>query len=892
MTTRGQINSNFYQIVDVDVDGNPTQVKPAYVPAVDHANTANYANFAGNAFSVTGSNVVGTVANATYATDAGHATVSDSANSVSLGNVVGAGNIAGINLDGNSSHVLSGIGTWVEQTGGGGTPGGSNTQVQYNDGVGFAGSANLTFDVTTGILTASKVSGNGSLLTNLTGANVTGVVGNATHANVSDLANSVQVANVIGIGNIATVNLSGNGAQTLLGNGVWGALPNTATANYANFAGNVTVNSQPNITSVGTLTSLTVTGNITGGNITGGNLVTSNYFSGNGSLLTSITGSNVTGQVANALVAGTVYTNAQPNITSLGNLTSMSLNNTVTPITANVGQMFWDTSEHTVSLGMENGVTQQIGLENYIYVKASSAITDGQVVMFTGASGDNVLAAPADVTSVGFMSEYVIGVATQSIATNGFGYITTFGKVHGLNTNSFNVGDILWLSTSTPGLLTNVQPTDPAFQIQVAAVTKKSAGDGHIQVRVTPYWALNKLTDVTLTTPTTGQALIYNGSNVWINGNPQQANIANVANSVSGSNVTGQVANALVAGTVYTNSQPNITSVGTLTGLTSNGVVDFTNASNVSLGTVSNVHISGGTANYVLQTNGSGTLSWVSPGSFSTSAAGSNTEVQFNNGGVFGASNAFTFTSNTTNTVMTLGSTTTDEVALNFIVSGTSWNTSSITKLDAGVLTGGALEIRDDFYINVITPHIDLGPNSNVVISGGTSGDVLSTDGLGGLSWVPMSGGGTPGGSDTYIQFNNSGTFGGEQDFTFNIVNVGSNIAPTVVLGNSAISLTDELWNGANLSLKSYKGLATFTRYSNVGLTISDTDTSGLGSDVSKINLVANTITLGSNANINITGGSTGQVLTTNGSGNLSWTTPSGGSSTTDFTPSFLLGGM
>jgi hypothetical protein len=45
------------------------------------------------------------------------------------------------------------------------------------------------------------------------------------------------------------------------------------------------------------------------------------------------------------------------------------------------------------------------------------------------------------------------------------------------------------------------------------------------------------------------------------------ANVANTANSVAGANVSGEVANALVSGTVYTNAQPNITSVGTLSSL-------------------------------------------------------------------------------------------------------------------------------------------------------------------------------------------------------------------------------------------------------------------------------------------------------------------------------------
>jgi hypothetical protein len=49
--------------------------------------------------------------------------------------------------------------------------------------------------------------------------------------------------------------------------------------------------------------------------------------------------------------------------------------------------------------------------------------------------------------------------------------------------------------------------------------------------------------------------------------------------SITGANVTGQVGNALVAGTVYTNAQPNITSVGTLTSLAVTGNVTTGNVS-------------------------------------------------------------------------------------------------------------------------------------------------------------------------------------------------------------------------------------------------------------------------------------------------------------------------
>ena len=69
------------------------------------------------------------------------------------------------------------------------------------------------------------------------GANVSGDVSGANHANVADTANAVAGANVIGqVGN-------------------------------ALVAGTVYNNAQPNITSLGTLTSVTITGNATAGNV-------------------------------------------------------------------------------------------------------------------------------------------------------------------------------------------------------------------------------------------------------------------------------------------------------------------------------------------------------------------------------------------------------------------------------------------------------------------------------------------------------------------------------------------------------------------------------------------------------------------------------------------------
>lgn len=78
-------------------------------------------------------------------------------------------------------------------------------------------------------------------------------------------------------------------------------------AAQAVLAQSVTNAAQPNITSVGTLTALAVTGNITAGNINGGNLVVANYFSGDGGFLT------------NVAVSGSEISNGSSNISIVAN---------------------------------------------------------------------------------------------------------------------------------------------------------------------------------------------------------------------------------------------------------------------------------------------------------------------------------------------------------------------------------------------------------------------------------------------------------------------------------------------------------------------------------------------------------------------------------------------
>ena len=199
---------------------------------------------------------------------------------------------------------------------------------------GIAANDNLVFDATRGELITTLLTGT---LTTAYQNNITSlgqligldVAGNATISGtltVGSLAGTLTTASqpaITQIGTLGNLNVSGNIVTgNLLADNIYGPI---RTA------------SQPYITSLGTLTSLTVSGNITAGNIDGGNLVTSNYFAGSGLLLSDINGANVYGSVSSANRAGTVTTNAQPNITSVGTLSSLRVTGN-----ANVGSISTD----------------------------------------------------------------------------------------------------------------------------------------------------------------------------------------------------------------------------------------------------------------------------------------------------------------------------------------------------------------------------------------------------------------------------------------------------------------------------------------------------------------------------------------------------------------------
>jgi hypothetical protein len=150
-----------------------------------------------------------------------------------------------------------------------------------------------------------------------------------------------------------------------------------------------------------------------------------------------------------------------------------------------VGELAWNNTDGTLDLGLQGGLKNKVGQQLVVKARntSGSTITKGSVVKVMGVAGGFVGINLAQANSVA-NSETAFGIVAEDIADSSNGFVGINGIIHGLNTNAFTEGDILYLSTATPGAITNVKPSSPNYIVVVGYVAKKSATDGHILLHV------------------------------------------------------------------------------------------------------------------------------------------------------------------------------------------------------------------------------------------------------------------------------------------------------------------------------------------------------------------------------------------------------------------------
>lgn len=185
------------------------------------------------------------------------------------------------------------------------------------------------------------------------------------------------------------------------------------------------------------------------------------------------------------------------------------------------GAISWNSVDQTANLGLDYGVTNQIGQEYYARVANTTGVTipNGTVVGFAGATDNALLVSPylADGSDP---SLYALGIMTHDLPDSGEkGYCTVWGFVRDLDTSAFSVGDILYASPTVAGGLTAVKPTAPNNVVPMAVVVQVGAADGVVFVRPAVqqqqyYGAFSATTDQTVAVINTAYTVTFSSTDI------------------------------------------------------------------------------------------------------------------------------------------------------------------------------------------------------------------------------------------------------------------------------------------------------------------------------------------------------------------------------------------
>ena len=911
-TNIGNLNLTGTTISSIDTNGNIILTPNGTgIIQISSALTAN-GNITAPFFIGNGSQLTGV--SASNALSAGTVTTNAQPNITSVGTLTSltvAGNITTGGILTDNYYYANGSPLDFQQ------PSGSNTQIQFNDNQNFGASANFTFNSSTNVLTVTG---------NIAGSNVN--AGNLLTANyISGTLTTAAQPNITSTGTLGSLNVTGNANVGNIG----------ATAGvFTSVTGTLTTNAQSNVTSVGTLISLAVTGNASAGNILTDNLLYANgspwdmqlpqgsntsvqfnddssfggsanfTFNKSTNVLTvtgNISGSNVNaGNLLTAnYVAGTLTTNAQPNITSTGTLVSLDVTGNLSAGNVNAGNLL--TANYltgTLTTNAQPNITSTGTLTSLSVTGNLSAgnVNAGNLLTANYLTGTLTTNAQPNITSTGtLVSLDVTGnLSAGNLTINGSGSFD--GNVN-MNTHSITnlANPVNDQDAATKYYVdSTAQGLDPKASVNVSTTVPLGTysynnGTSGVGATITGS-SIGVLTIDTIAVklnnrvlvknePSAGAFNAYNG--IYLCTTEGTASAAYVLTRSTDFNQASEMYSAYTfteegyvnadTGWVCTNNSSTPIIIGTTpivftqfsgagtytagAGLTLTGTEFSVNTAQpgiTSVGTLTSLNVTGNAnvgnigATSGIFTNVTGTLTTnAQPNVTSVGTLTSlNVTGNANVGNIGATAGVFTsvtgtLTTNAQPNVTSVGTLTSLNVTGNANV-GNIGATAGVFTSVTGTLTTNA------------QPNItSTGTLVSLTVTGNVAAGNILTDNLlyaNGSPWDMQQ----PQGSNTSVQFNDDSSFGGSANFTFNkstnVLTVTGNIAGSNV-------------NAGNLLTANYVA-GTLTTNAQPNITSTGTLTSLTVSGVSNVGPVGN---------LTVTGGTSGQYLQTNGSGVLSWGT-------------------
>jgi len=754
-------------------------------------------------------------------------------------------------------------------------------------------------------VTANKLSGlNTSVATlnNVSGTNTgdnavnslyAGLVSNATHTGDAEGTTALTVKGIngtllSGLGTGILKNTSGSGVPSIAVAGTDYLSPTGSAAGLTNFP----ILNQNTTGNAATATKFATTKNINGVPFDGSADITISATADAGSLAGTALKSTITGS---SLTSVGTLTNLAVTNPIVGNVNGNAATATKLAATKNInGVPFDGSTDITISATADAGTLAGTALKSTITGSSLTsvgtltnlAVTNPIVGSINGnAATATKLAAPKNINGVPFDGSNDITISASADA----------GTLTGTTLNSTITGS----SLTSVGTLANLTVTNPiagSINGNASTATKLSAPkningipfDGSTDITISASADAGTLTGTTLNSTITSSGLTSVGT---------LANLT-VTNPIIGS-VTGNAATATTAGNITATSNStlttltNLSSVGTISTGTISLTTDIKTSGKIIAGAVTypSMH---GTSGQVLSTTGSGTLTWttVSGGSAGIPYTGATGAVDLGaydlkvNGLTIGRGSG-NINGNTAAGSEALKNNTTgyDNTANGFqaLKNNTTGNRNTANGMSA-------LLSNTTGQVNTAIGYLALTSN--------TEGSWNTANGIGALQLNTTGGFNTAIGTNSLL--NNNGNYN---------IAMGSASLQGNTSGESNIAIGFNT-NSSNTSGNNNTAVGNGSLGTNT--TGSNNTALGLGADVAASNLInataigytasvaaSNTIQLGNTSvtNVKTSGtitagtvtypkahGTSGQVLSTTGTGTLTWTTVSGGSAGIPYT--------
>jgi len=193
---------------------------------------------------------------------------------------------------------------------------------------------------------------------------------------------------------------------------------------------------------------------------------------------------------------------------------------------AGVGQLKWNSADGTLNVGLADGtIDLQIGQKQVVRVvnkttndllRSNYSVVRARRTAEGGAQGQRVAVLLAQANNENNSND-IIGVVAENILKNEEGFVVISGQIANINTTgslqseTWSDGDILYMSPTISGGLTNIQPQAPDQLVVMGYVEYAHATQGKILITIRNSWEIDELHNVRIASASlaTNQVLAY-----------------------------------------------------------------------------------------------------------------------------------------------------------------------------------------------------------------------------------------------------------------------------------------------------------------------------------------------------------------------------------------------